>query len=205
MKTDCFKQEFYNKLKGYLSLIIVLWLLLSSPMSAYTQNVITPRELEDSIEVKKYHGSYLVSGKDYESLIHFHHGLKDGQWVTAYFNRDMKVETYKKGRKDGLWIWRSRYGGFCGKYKNDRKVGLWSEGYEEENIGYYKRGLKEGKWKYSHFGSGVVTIEEYKKGKKNGIWKYYLNDTLLQNEIYKNDSLIMKEKLFPAGIYPVIK
>ena len=197
-----------------LYIIIAMCLALSIPANGYAQHLITPIDLEDSIKTSKYHGSYLVVAKDYNSLVHFYHGLKDGQWVTFDYNfsRDVKIETYKRGKKEGLWSLMTQHGGFSGMYKNDRKEGLWSEGYEESNIGHYKKGLKEGKWRYSKPESEIDIITEYKKGRKNGawdyksgditikgehknnmkngLWEYYLNNNLYQKKIYKNDSLL---------------
>lgn len=175
-----------GQLNKFYSILLTCFLVIHGG-GINAQKIITSLELKDPTIVQKCHGYYLVKDQNYSSWIYFNHGKKDKQWVTYYAkSTDLKVETYKKGKKNGLWMYDSAYGGYYGYYKNDKKVGYWFEDLKGKKEGYYKKGKKNGIWKYNDYGDVSIYEIEYKNGKKNGKWKYS-DETLLIIGSYKKN------------------
>ncbi len=67
--------------------------------------------------------------------------------------------------------------------------GDWSEYGPDGRItvkGQYSEGLRDGTWAFRAEG----ILGHYRKGKKNGKWKYYENDKVVRVERYKDDRLL---------------
>ena len=57
----------------------------------------------------------------------------------------------------------------------------------QEAIGYYLNGQKNGKWPYYQENGGLKQIENYKEGKAHGEWLWYFpNGALACKGTYKN-------------------
>ena len=52
--------------------------------------------------------------------------------------------------------------------------------------GFYRNGMKDGKWAF--LSEGI--LGNYRKGLKHGRWKYYEGNRLVRQERYKRDILV---------------
>jgi antitoxin component YwqK of YwqJK toxin-antitoxin module len=73
--------------------------------------------------------------------------IKEGYW----FNKDsfdnlLSEGRYINGKKEGHWIFYGKNGDTIGSFRNDEKIGRWTEIDRTISIGNYIDGRREGLW-----------------------------------------------------------
>tara|TARA_B110000259_G_C13894863_1_gene354431 strand:+ start:16 stop:711 length:696 start_codon:yes stop_codon:yes gene_type:complete len=100
---------------------------------------------------------------------------------TGKYDGSFEKGSFKKGKKQGLWVYRYDYMEFehKGNYKNGLKEGSWVSYYYNGKLyfkGNYKNGNHEGIWKYYHNNGQLHSKGKYKNGRREGYWVAYFND-----------------------------
>ena len=157
--------------------------------------------------------NYTEQGTPYISESgYYSNDLETGTW--KYYQNDeeriwlSKVENYKLGKLDGLYISYYKNGiiDTKGQYSDGEKKGQWKSYHNSGalyDIGNYKAGFQEGEWRYYGGSSNLLVMilnlfidtsknddtenpdelsekGTYKKGEKVGAWKYYKDGKLIK-------------------------
>jgi antitoxin component YwqK of YwqJK toxin-antitoxin module len=116
-----------------------------------------------------------------------------GKIVSYNENGELKMkETYKDGKKDGVWEWYYENGELSRleTHKDGKKDGVWEWYYENGLLEYketYKDGKKDGVWEWYYENGQLSRLETHKDGKKDGVWdEYYENGQLAHKGNYKD-------------------
>jgi antitoxin component YwqK of YwqJK toxin-antitoxin module len=140
------------------------------------------------------HGDYALTSVKGRTLVagSYVNGMKHGVWrkFSTLEGSLVRVETWNKGKQDGPYqsypditsnIWRE-----AGNYANGKREGCWlaktsgiSACYENQGVGLYENGLKQGLWRETCaqdpseecYGKG-----HYKDGKREGTWLFTCRD-----------------------------
>lgn len=155
-----------------------------------------------------------------EQLGTYYYNKPHGKWVWFYKNHDtLRIEHYKQGKLDGLYISYDPYGNiiqkgiyydnqkqelwvensasvqFKGKYFDGERDGLWTGTYnsgEKAFYGKYIRGKKTGKHIYYYSNGQPRQIEFYNFGKPVKHWQYFDRE----GNLYKVKTYKKGETLF---------
>ncbi len=128
---------------------------------AYAIVYIPVEETEQHTKVAKYAFDMGLTAVE----IDYKRGKPSGRYKAYYPDGQlMEYGIYGWGSLHGDWTEYDEFGVIIikGFYRNGLKVGKWS--FRQEQIrGSYKNGLKHGKWKY-YQGKQVIRTERYKRG-----------------------------------------
>ena len=127
------------------------------------------KKTQNRIESVKYERYHKNGQKELEET--YKDGKKDGLWTGWYDNGQKEVEgTYKDGKKDGLWTEWHINGQKLREstYKNGKEDGLQTIWYEngEKEEGIYKDDKKDGLWTGWYSNGQKLYERNYKDGKR---------------------------------------
>ena len=181
-----------SQLKTILSGLMIL-LLLAGSSSAQTDTNQVNRTDAKGLKQGKWRQTYPDGKTKYTGA--FKNNKPVGEFLHYHPNGKLKAKMlhHPDGITDAsIFDEEGKLTG-TGKYKNEKKEGLWSYYNEDGKIRsteFYKDNLKSGTWRV-YYENGVTSEEiTYILGKKSGKWKRYTENNVLTLEAeYKNDKL----------------
>ena len=108
------------------------------------------------------------------------------------------------GYMTGEWTYYHENGKILseGMYENGTPQGQWTTYNEEGQIktkGYFNNGKETGTWYYYYDNGNIKSTGEFYERQKKGEWKYYnVNGELVRTEFYKENAMIVDNKVINA-------